>query len=106
LETGKEKDASRKTFRLLEKITFAPDGSRFAGTVMQNIDVYDAETGKTMLSLNSGSAHTGPKAFARTGRRVILGKAGTFGDPFTLVWDLESGKTFRSKGHKQAIRIV
>lgn len=106
LETGKEKEASRKTFRLLEKITFAPDGSRFAGRVMQNIDVYDTETGKAMLSLNSGSPHTGPKAFARTGRRVIMGKSAVFGEPYALVWDLESGKTFRSKGQKEAIRIV
>lgn len=106
LETGKEKESSRKTFRMLEKITFAPDGSRFAGTTMQNVDVYEVGSGKAMLSLNSGSPHTGPRAFARTGRRVILGKTAVFGDPYVLVWDLESGKTFRWKGHKKASRVV
>ncbi len=106
LDTGREKKTARKTFRLLEQLVFAPNGSRFAGTVMQNIEVFDADTGKRLLSLSSGSPHTGPKAFAATGLRVILSKTATFGDPFVLVWDLESGKTFRINGSKEAIRCV
>src|SRR5262249_11564420 len=106
LDTGKEKASARKTFQLMDQLVCAPNGSRFVGTMMQNIDVFDADTGKRLLSLSSGSPHTGPKALTANGRRVIMGKTATFGDPYALVWDLESGKTFRLKGHKDAIRCV
>lgn len=106
LATGKELEQERRTSRLLEQVTFSADGGRFVGTMMQAIELHDAETGKRILSLNSGGPHTGPKAFSANGRRVIISKTAVFGEPYALVWELETGKTFRFNDHKETIGCV
>jgi serine/threonine protein kinase len=106
LETGKERELQRKSFRLAQQLAFAPDGSRFLANMMQSVDLHDAETCKVLLKLNSGGPHTGAKAFAANGRRAIIGNMAVLGEPFALVWDLESGKTYRFKENKETIRCV
>src|SRR5262249_2256734 len=106
LETGKENESARRTFRIAEEFVFSPEGNRFVTNMMQTIDLHDANTGTALLTLNAGSAHTHANAFSANGRRIIMGKTATFGEPFALVWDLESGKTFRFRKHTKDIRCV
>ena len=106
LETGQEAVELRRKYPLASHFTFAPDGRRFVVDALQSLELHAVEEGRKPRSIDSGGPHTGPIAFAANGRRVVAAKQAALGEPYALVWNLETDQTFRFNGHKETIQCV
>lgn len=100
--TGKELNDSRVTFddRYVEDITLSPDGRLFLHKRIYAVVLGDVTTQMSLKQVEMRPSPSNAMAFARNGRRVIVGVGQKFADrPFVWVWDLETEKQFEFRNH-------
>jgi WD40 repeat protein/uncharacterized protein YjbI with pentapeptide repeats/Mrp family chromosome partitioning ATPase len=83
---------------------FSPDGQRIAtGASDKTARIWDAATGKTILSLEGHEASVRSVAFSPDGQRITTGSS----DKTARIWDAATGKTILSlEGHEASVRSV
>jgi hypothetical protein len=94
VQTEKERVPGTGEPRKRDGVTFSPDGRRFADHFLQPVELHAFDAPQVLLSTMAGGPHTGMKAFAANGKRLIVAKMGAFGEPAALVWDLDANKTY------------
>ncbi len=89
---------------LVHSVAFSPDGQRVVtGSQDGRVKVWDAASGKKLLTLTGHSNAVNCAAFSSEGRRIVTGSA----DQTARVWDAASGKELLIlKGHTNGIRSV
>ena len=94
--------------RTLDEFVFSPDGRQFVGHFLQSIELYDVANLKELAHTRDGGPHTGMKAFAANGKRIVIAKMASTGEASALVWDLESNAPFWFTKHPalEAIQAV
>jgi tRNA A-37 threonylcarbamoyl transferase component Bud32 len=97
VQTGKEQGTGTSQRRL--GVTFSPDGRRYVDHFGLSLELHTASAPKALLQTLEGGTHTGAKAFAANGTRVVVASMGTFGESAALVWDLDANKIHRFKKH-------
>jgi len=85
-------------------IGYSPDGSRLAtGSVDSTAIIWDAITGRRLLTLKGHTAQVEALAFSPDGKRVVTGG----GDSKVIVWDADSGRALLTLAkHTDAIFAV
>jgi WD40 repeat protein len=94
---------------LIWSVAYSPDGKRLAtsgGLIGRNHDVvkiWDADTGKQLVSMAGHKAQCSSVAFSPDGKRV----ASASHDRTVVIWDASTGKPVRTlTGHTDAVRCV
>jgi predicted Ser/Thr protein kinase len=105
-QTGKEIPDGKQEFRARNGIVFSPDGRRYVWHFGQAIELTDIGAAKEVLRTTEGGPHTGMKAFAANGKRIVIAKMGVFGEAAAMVWDLDTNKTYRFTKHVASEHIV
>ncbi len=109
-EAGKEVVIGRQDLRgrTLDEFVFSPDGRRFVGHFLQSIELYDVTNLKELAHTQEGGPHTGMKAFAANGKRIVIAKMASSGEASAMVWDLETNAPFWFRKHTalETIRAV
>jgi serine/threonine protein kinase len=101
LETGEEQaNEQRKFGGLMEGLVLAPDGRRFLGRNLGELELYELAPGSKPHSVTVG-LNSWSQAFAANGKRVVIAK-----EFVSLVWDFENGKTYQITGHSKPIRCA
>ncbi len=82
-------------------MAFSPDGQRIVtGSADQTAKVWDAASGKELLTLKGHGAQVRSVAFSPDGQRIVTGSR----DQTAKVWDAASGKELLTlKGHSGGI---
>ena len=88
----------------MTSVALSPDGRRLAaGSQDKTVQVWDAETGKVLLSLEK---HTGPViavVFSPDSKRLASASA----DKTVIVWDMDTGEALLTlKGHTDTVTAV
>jgi tRNA A-37 threonylcarbamoyl transferase component Bud32 len=97
VQTRKEQRTDKRPRRL--GVTFAPDGRWFVDHFGLSLELHALGESQALLQSLEGQTHTGVKAFAANGKRVVVASMGTLGESAALVWDLDANKTYRFKKH-------
>jgi len=84
-------------------VAFSPDGKRIAsGRTDHTAEVWDAKSGKKLLTLSCGG-QVNSVAFSPDGRRIVTGST----DETAKVWDAQSGEELLTlKGHSYSVNSV
>ena len=85
-------------------VAFSPDGTRIAtGSYGATAKVWDAQSGKELLTLKGHSSSVNSVSFSPDGKRIVTGSY----DDTAKVWDAQSGKELLTlKGHSQSVNSV
>ena len=96
--------AQRDTATGISSVAFSPDGQRIVtGSEDQTAKVWEAASGKELLTLKGHSDGINSVAFSPDGQRIVTGS----GDQTAKVWEAASGKELSHlKGHSARIRSV
>jgi WD40 repeat protein len=86
------------------RAAFSADGRRIAtASADKTASIWDAETGKLVVSLGGHQKAVSSVAFSREGRRVLTGSE----DGTARIWDVETGKTIAVFiGHGDTVESV
>jgi WD40 repeat protein/serine/threonine protein kinase len=90
-------------------LQFSPDGRWLAIAGVESVEMWDAQTGKQLLTFPGHEKNNQAVAFSPNGRRLaaVAGMMNVYPDREVKVWDTRSGKSiFSLPGHVGGIRCV
>jgi WD40 repeat protein len=117
-ESGREVLTLKWHAGSVTSVAFSPDGKRIASASMAwnlqkmqdafgEVKVWDAESGRELLSLKEHAANVTSVAFSPDGKRITTGCGSTGKAGDVRVWDLQTGKEVLTlKGHTGPVTSV
>ncbi len=104
---GIGQDASTTTLTgqlfLINSVAFSPDGKRIASDCLfRHIKLWDAQSGKELMTLKGHSAVVTSVAFSPDGQWIASGSW----DKTIKLWDVQTGKELKSFPHSGPVQSV